>query len=236
MRPEDVAADSEYAAILRVGKIPETAVERIRVERYTDLRVNLKDYCAIIAGGSPFDISISETQKSDIQKGVEDFFMHLFDQVINTDFPFLGACSGNGLLGSYCGTSISSRYAEEIGAARVTLTEEGKRDPLLKGLPESFEAMVGHKEACDEVPKDAVLLLSSETCPVQMFRIKNNIYATQFHPEADADEFILRIKTYLHAGYFAPERAEELIAAMRLIDTPEPKKILGAFVTRYLID
>ena len=83
------------------------------------------------------------------------------------------------------------------------------------------------------VPAGATLLLSSTKCPVQMFRIMENIYATQFHPEADAREFIVRIKTYMHSGYFAPERASELISEIEKINTPEPKKILRRFITRY---
>ena len=36
------------------------------------------------------------------------------------------------------------------------------------------------------LPRHAVLLASSPTCPVQAFRIGSHVYATQFHPELDA--------------------------------------------------
>ena len=233
MRPEDKAADSEFEAFLRVGNIPEWGVDRIRVERQSEMEIDLGQYSAIIAGGSPFDVSENEDKKSKVQKNVELFFKDLFDQVIEEDFPFLGACSGNGLLGKYCGTPISGKYSERIGSSLVVLTEKGKSDPLLQGMPEEFHAMVGHKEACDEVPEGSVLLLTSEACPVQMFRIKQNIYATQFHPEADSEEFIVRIRTYKNSGYFAPEEADQLIEAMKDIDTPHPKEILKRFIERY---
>ena len=233
MRPEDQAADSEFEAFLRVGEIPDWAVERIRVEQQDSMEIDLDQYSAIIAGGSPFDVSDDDAKKSKVQKNVENFFGDLFDQIIELDFPFLGACSGNGLLGQYCGTPISGKYSEKIGSSLVTMTENGKTDHLLKGMPNDFHVMVGHKEACDEVPEGSVLLLTSTACPVQMFRIKQNIYATQFHPEADSDEFIVRIKTYKNSGYFAPEEADELIEAMKEIDTPEPKKILRKFIEKY---
>ncbi len=150
------------------------------------------------------------------------------------DFPFLGICSGNGLLGNYYGTKISVKYGEPIGSITVSLSEEGEKDPLLTGLPKQFLALAGHKEACDEVPLHAVLLASSSTCPVQMFRIKNNIYAAQFHPEADDDEFILRIKIYKNYGYFPPEQADELIAFnIQNVQTPVAKEILRRFVSKY---
>ncbi len=233
MRPETIAADSEYEAILRVGGLSHEEVHRVRVEQGNIQDINIYNYSAIIAGGSPFDVSIPEEKKSIVQKSVEEFFNTLFDKVIPQDFPFLGACSGNGLLGRYCGASISNNYAETLGSVNVWVTDEGVKDPLLKGLPKKFFAMVGHKEACDTVPPGSVLLVSSDTCPIQMFRVKKNIYATQFHPEADADEFILRVKVYKYAGYFRPEEAENLIKAIRKSNTPIPKIILSRFVDRY---
>lgn len=232
MRPEDETADSEFEAILRVGGLNRDEVHRVRLEQGIPT-IDINDYSAIIAGGSPFDVSTAQKNKSRTQKDIEAFYNQLFDCVVPADFPFLGACSGNGLLGKYCGAPISKKYSEPIGSVEIVVTEEGADDPLLKGLPRTFSALVGHKEACDDVPPGAVLLGSSQPCPVQMFRVKKNIYATQFHPEADANEFILRIKTYKNHGYFAPEEADGLIAAVRQINTPIPKEILKHFVRHY---
>ncbi|MBT8260774.1 MAG: glutamine amidotransferase [Flavobacteriaceae bacterium] len=235
MRPEDKAANSEFEAILRVGNIDKEKVHRIRLEQPNIPEVNLNDYYAIIAGGSPFDVSCLPEYKSNAQLQVEKFFNSLFNKVTEHDFPFLGACSGNGLLGNYCGTSISTKYAEPVGSVDVFLTKEGQKDDLLKGLPEQFTALVGHKEACDVVPSDAVLLMSSKTCPVQMFRIKKNIYATQFHPEADGEEFILRVDIYKDHGYFKPEEAAQLKSKLTGIKAPETNIILKRFVEKYTI-
>lgn len=232
MRPEDETADSEFEAILGVGGLNRGEVHRVRLEQGIPV-IDINDFAAIIAGGSPFDVSEVQENKSRIQKDIENFYDQLFDRVVAADFPFLGACSGNGLLGKYCGGSISKKYPEPIGSAEITLTEEGANDPLLKDLPRTFSAMVGHKEACDDVPPGAILLGSSRPCPIQMFRVKKNIYAMQFHPEADANEFILRIKVYKNHGYFAPEEADGLIEAVRKTHTPIPKKILKRFVQYY---
>jgi GMP synthase (glutamine-hydrolysing) len=234
MRPEDATADSEFEAILRVGQLKRDQVRRIRLEQETP-EVDLDEYAAAIAGGSPFDVSTPEAEKSKVQKDIEAFYKNLFDRMIPADFPFLGCCSGNGLLGQYCETPISGRYSEPIGAVKITTTEAGRKDRLLSGLPEAFDALAGHKEACDQVPPGAVLLASSDTCPVQMFRIGKNIYATQFHPEADSQEFILRIKTYKDYGYFAPEEADGLIAAVSQTDTPVAREILRRFIAFYKV-
>lgn len=233
LRPEDEAADSEFRAILGYGGLGQDEVVRARVEHTGLPEIDLDDYSAIIVGGSPFDISIAEHAKSETQRSIENDFMRLFDRVVDRDFAFLGACSGNGLLGKYCGVGISGRYAEPVGGVDIELTEEGVSDPLLAGFPRRFRVLLGHKEACDDVPPGTVLLASSEACPVQMFRLRNNIYATQFHPEADLEGFTVRINVYKNHGYFPPDTAEDLIAAVAQEDTPFAQQILERFVRRY---
>ena len=66
-----------------------------------------------------------------------------------------------------------------------------------------------------------------------MFRRKNNIYATQFHPEADARGFTVRIKAYRHHGYFPPGDSERLIEAVSAQPVSESNDILRRFVERY---
>ncbi len=233
MRPEDEVSDSEFEAFIRVGKLKIEQVHRIRVEKYENPNIDFKKYSAIIAGGSPFDVSLPAYEKSQVQKKIEFFFNDLFEHIIEKDIPFFGACSGMGLLGQYCNTKISNKYSETIGSVEVSITKDGLNDPLLKGLPNFFTALVGHKEACDVLPNGALLLVSSKNCPVQMFRIKKNIYATQFHPEADAEEFELRINSYKECGYFPPEKAKELIASLQDVSTPVPKEILLRFIKKY---
>lgn len=234
LRPEDDTADNEFAAILKYGGLEEKDVCRMRIEKSgipDDLSLN--DYCAVIVGGSPFDISTPTAEKSAIQIKIERDFNRLFDDIVVNDFPFLGACSGNGLLGTYLNTSISSKYSEAVGCVTLDLTEAGKKDPLLSGYPDKITVLLGHKEACDNLPDGATLLMTGAVCPVQMFRIGENVYATQFHPEGDSEGFSLRIRAYKHHGYFQPHEAENLIAAVSGKATPYAQKILQRFVSRY---
>jgi GMP synthase (glutamine-hydrolysing) len=147
--------------------------------------------------------------------------------------PFLGACSGNGLLGNYLGTGISTRYAEAVSCVSLDITEDGKQDKLLQGFPDKIDVLLGHKEAVDTLPEGATLLLTGSGCPIQMFRIGENVYATQFHPEGDAEGFILRIDTYRNHGYFEPQEANELKMRVSEKPTPHAQKILRRFVETY---
>ena len=157
----------------------------------------------------------------------------MFDDIVAQDFPFLGACSGCGLLGSYLDTPISRKYGEPVGGAQVQVTAAGREDSLLADFPETIAVLCGHKEACDRVPDGATLLLTGEACPVQMFRVGANVYATQFHPEGDGPGFTVRIHAYKNHGYFPAEQADELIVAVNEYDTPHAREILRRFVARY---
>jgi len=233
LRPEDETADDELEAIRRHGGLRKDDVRRLRVENSGVPDLDLDAYCAIIVGGSPFDVSTPQAEKSPAQLRVEASFQRLLGDVVQRDFPFLGCCSGNGLLGRYLGASISTTYGEPVGGVDIRLTDAGREDPLLRGMPRAFRALAGHKEACDAVPPGSVLLATSDTCPVQMFRVGSNVYATQFHPEGDAAGFSLRINVYKHHGYFPPETAQHLIDAVAREDAAWSNRILGRFVATY---
>jgi GMP synthase (glutamine-hydrolysing) len=234
LRPEDETSDSEFAAFLKYGQIDAADVVRLRIEvSGIPESLVLSDYSAVIVGGSPFDISTPAQDKSAIQKRIEQDFARLLDEIVAQDFPFLGACSGNGLLGAYLGTPISRKFGEPVGRVALRVTGAGREDPLLEGMPESIDVLRGHKEACDTVPEGAVLLMTGDACPVQMFRVGSNVYATQFHPEGDSEGFVTRINVYKHHGYFPPHEAEQLIDAVAGVETPHAQEILRRFVARY---
>lgn len=218
---------------MKFGGLHADEVHRLRIEKSGIPDIDLADYAAIIVGGSPFDISTPESDKAPIQQKIESDFHALFDRVVPSDFPFLGACSGNGLLGHYLGAPITGRFREPVGGATVEITEAGQSDPLLAGFPSEIRVLLGHKEACDHLPEAATLLIRGDHCPVQMFRVGENVYATQFHPEGDPEGFSVRINCYRSCGYFPESEAESLIRAVSTEETPHAQQILRRFVERY---
>jgi GMP synthase (glutamine-hydrolysing) len=232
-RAEDAAAEDEYAAYLRYGGLDPQELHRVRLEAAPLPGLELSDYSGVIVGGSPFTSSDPVPQKTQVQRRVERELSGLLDELVAKDFPFLGACYGVGTLGTHQGAVIDRTYGEPLGGVEIELTQEGLADPVLKGMPRTFTAFTGHKEACSTLPPHAVLLARSAPCPVQMFRIRNNLYATQFHPELDVDGLVTRIDIYRHAGYFPPESAEELMDNARQFTVTEPMNVLRNFVARY---
>jgi GMP synthase (glutamine-hydrolysing) len=232
-RAEDVAADDEYEAFLRGTGLTPAGLHRVRMEAAPLPALELDDYAGIFVGGGPFNSSDAPLAKSAVQHRVERELGRLLDEVVERDFPFFGACYGVGTLGVHQGGVIDRTYAEPISAVRVRLTEAGAADPVLAGMAAEFDAFVGHKEACSVLPPTAVLLASSQTCPVQMFRVKRNLYATQFHPELDLPGLITRVRIYQHAGYFAPAELDAVVASLQPAVVTEPGRMLANFVARY---
>lgn len=237
-RDEDAAADNEYDAFLAFTGLDESLLRRVRLERRPLGTVELDDWSGIFLGGGPFNASDPPEKKSLVQQRVEKELAHLLDEVVSRDFPFLGACYGIGVIGTHEGGTVDRDFAEPIGRVPVTLTAAGRADPLLADLPGEFEAFVGHKEAVRDLPATAVHLASSPRCPVQAFRVGENVYATQFHPELDVHGLCTRIEVYKHAGYFEPHQAESLKEMARKEmarqgEVVDPPKILTRFVQRY---
>ncbi len=233
-RPDDRAADNEYEAFLKWGGIPSANAVRIRMEKTQQLALNLDDYAGVIMGGSPFNVSDSIVEKTVIQRRSEQLAFSLMQEVMERDFPCLGICYGLGILGSCCNGLISKeKYSEEVGVVDIHLTGAGKKDPITKGMPGVFPAIVGHKEACQYLPPGTELLAYSATCPTQLVRYKHNVYATQFHPELDDEGVKVRAYVYKEAGYFPASEVEEIIRRTSGKNLIHPVKILRNFVSMY---
>lgn len=238
LRPEKDAADDEYAAFLAKGGLTASDTIRIRLD-CEDLPqdIDLTDYSGIIVGGGPGCISDPPDRKSPIEARIEAAVLGLMPRITGADIPFLGCCYGIGVLTHHLGAEMSKRrYGEPVGTSRCRLEPAAAADPLFDGLPPEFDAFVGHKEAAQTLPAGTTHLLSSAGCPYQMIRHGQNVYATQFHPEADAAVFETRIRIYRHRGYFRPEEAEDLIAMCRTADVTVPERLLARFVARYRRD
>ena len=233
VRGEGAASDNEYAAFLAHAGLSEGELRRIRLEQHPLGPIDLQDWSGIVLGGGPFNYTDPEHQKSAVHRRIEADLSALLDRVVSADFPFLGACYGIGALGRHTGATVDRQYTEPVSAVTISLTPEGRADPLLRDLPDTFDAFTGHKEAISRLPGHATLLASSATCPVQAFRVGSNMYATQFHPELDVTGLCTRIDAYKYAGYFRPEEAEDLKAMAARSNVTHPSAILRRFAARY---
>jgi GMP synthase (glutamine-hydrolysing) len=233
IRGEDEAADDEYRSMMYFAGLDNVGLQRIRLTHRPLGPIDIADWSGIILGGGPYNVSDPPESKSVTQRRVESELLPLIGHVFDHDFPFLGCCYGVGTLGSVIGATIDRTYPEPVGGMTIRVTAAGRADPLFAETPDAFDAYGGHKEAAITLPSDVVCLATSAACPVQAFRVRENVYATQFHPELDLEGINTRIDVYKDYGYFAPESADSLKSDVLRWNVEHPGSILRLFVDRY---
>ena len=228
-RPEVEAVGPEYESVRRALGVDAARLEHVRldVEPLGDLR--LEDVAGVVVGGSPYNVVTPEDQKHPVQRRVEADLARLAEAAVERDHPLLFTCYGIGVLTRVLGGTVGTRCGEPTAAVEITLTADGVADPLVGVLHERFDALVGHKEATERLPVDAVLLASSARCPVQVYRIGRHVYATQFHPEVSASDFIARAEVYRHHGYFPASELHAVSERLAAASVTEPQRMLRRF-------
>ena len=108
----------------------------------------------------------------------------LLEEAIRRDLPTMGICLGAQLIAKVLVAKVTRAPVPEVGWYRVQLTAAAARDSVFRGLERTLRVFQWHEDTFD-LPRGAVLLTRSRTCPNQAFRYAQNIYGLQFHIEVD---------------------------------------------------
>jgi GMP synthase-like glutamine amidotransferase len=125
--------------------------------------------------------------------------------------PTLGICLGAQLIANCLGARVYRGDKEELGWYEMTVSEEGKDDPLVRGFPQRFPVFQWHSETFD-LPEDAILLASARDYPHQAFRFKDMTYAFQFHLEVTEE----MLHTWLAGNGIDGDKKKEINAGQHL--------------------
>jgi GMP synthase (glutamine-hydrolysing) len=230
VRPEIEAVGPEYESVRRAAGLDAGRLDHLRLDAEPLGERDPRRYSGVIVGGSPFNVTTAEEGKHPTQRRVEADLARLAERALEADHPVLFTCYGIGVLTRVLGGEVGTLHGEEAAPVEITLTDAGRTDALLGGMPARFDALVGHKEATSRLPEAAVHLARSAGCPVQVYRVGANVYATQFHPEVSAADFIARARVYRHHGYFPAHALEELRDRVSAASVTEPQRMLRRFV------
>jgi GMP synthase (glutamine-hydrolysing) len=108
--------------------------------------------------------------------------IRLARRAVETGTPILGICLGSQILAEACGGRVYPGPVAELGWAPVTLSPEGRKDPLLGRLGSSFDVFHWHGDTFD-LPPSAVHLAATPRYRNQAFRVGPRAYGFQFHVE-----------------------------------------------------
>lgn len=139
-----------------------------------------REFGAIVAMGGPMSVN----DERELPWLVEE--KRAIAEAVAAGTPYWGACLGVQLLASSLGAAVSAGPLPEVGVLPVSLTAEGRADPVFASLPDSFATLQWHQDTF-ELPQAAVLLASSPAYPHQAFRVGRAAYGVQFHVEVSAE-------------------------------------------------
>jgi len=138
----------------------------------------LDGYDALMVMGGPMDVFDEDEhpwlipEKAAIREAVRD-----------REMPYFGFCLGHQLLADALGGRCERMAEAEVGILGIELTEAGRGDPLMQGLPGRFKALQWHGVAVTRMPEGGVALAQSPACAIQAQRVGDIAYGIQYHVE-----------------------------------------------------
>lgn len=163
--------------LLRERKIHFDLVDLDKGEKFP----SLNHYGAVVVLGGP-DSANDLTLKMKME-------LEWIKEVLNQKIPYLGICLGLQTLVKAAGGKVIKNPVKELGFRdpennifHVDLTQDGKKDPLLKSLGD--ETLIFHLHGETVVlTEEMVLLAKGKFCENQIVKVREKAYGIQGHFE-----------------------------------------------------
>lgn len=167
------------------GAIETWALEHGHTVTYTrfyqndTLPQNTDDIDYLIVMGGPQSPATTESDCPHFHAKDEITFI---SDAIAKDKLLLGVCLGAQLIGEALGAKFDHSPNREIGVFDISLTNDGKNDPIFSTFPNVFP--VGHWHGdMPGLTSTSAILATSKGCPRQIVRYSPKVYGFQCHFE-----------------------------------------------------
>jgi len=152
----------------------------------------LLDRCDMVVLGGSGDYSVAEGGEW-MPRALEGI-----RRLVDCNKPTFASCWGFQAFAKALGGEVVTDLARaELGTIEVSATTAAKDDPVFAASGSKFLVQAGHQDIVDRLPKNAVLLASTDRVTNQAFRLADRpIYCTQFHPELRGDDLLRRVGAY----------------------------------------
>lgn len=108
----------------------------------------------------------------------------LLADAIAKNIPVFAICLGTQLLAAALGGKVTRAQIVEIGAKEIFPSNSAISDSIFN-FQGPLPVTQWHEDEVSILPPGAVTLASSPACANQIYRVGENSYGVQFHPEAD---------------------------------------------------
>ena len=150
------------------------------------------DFLVVMGGPQSPETTVEECPHFDAKKEIT-----FIKKAVDQNKILLGVCLGAQFIGEALGAKFGHSPKREIGVFQLTLTEDGKQDPIIGTFPEKF--MVGHWHGnMPGLNPESKILATSEGCPRQIVRYAPKIYGFQCHFEFTPEAIEGMIKNNAH--------------------------------------
>jgi GMP synthase (glutamine-hydrolysing) len=191
----------------------------------------IAEFDALFVGGSS-DASVTQPDRYPFVRDTERLLQHCLAQSV----PVFASCFGfQAAVVAFGGQVIVDPDNLEMGTYPLQLTAAAAADPLFHDLPNGFWVVSGHKERAVLLPKDAILLASTDRCPYHAIQMAEKpFYAFQFHPEVSPADLRIRISRYCDRYLDSAATLNAILNSLQP-ETSIAHQLIANFVDRVLL-
>ena len=173
--------DSGPGRILDWSAAADVAVDLVKADEGDEIPSAATDLDAVVMLGGGF------LPDADDRKSWLPAERALVEDCLGQRVPLLGICLGAQLLAHVGGGRVEGDFGmPEKGVTELTPQPEAANDALFQAFSAPTFGIESHRDQITQLPAGAHLLMSSERCRNQAFRLGDTAWATQWHPESSA--------------------------------------------------